>query len=210
MTLHPKPRRPGQSIEITQPHSDSPAEHWADPTRVAAVTPEGAMPPALNGIPFSLWADAPESTADWVQVAGQAAISEPPFEVPEGMRSAAGVVILETDGRVWLVSPSNRFAGYTNTFPKGTQDEGLPLQATAIKEAFEESGLRAAITGHLLDVTRSASHTRYYLAQRVAGNPAEMGWESQAVHLVPRVRLPEFLTNPNDACLCAAIMALPS
>jgi hypothetical protein len=32
-----------------------------------------------------------------------------------------------------------------------------------------------------------------------------MGWESQAVHRVPRTRLAEFLTNPHDQPLLLAL-----
>ena len=50
------------------------------------------------------------------------------------------VVILEDDGRVWVVHPSNGFGGYPATFPKGTLDPGMLLRAAAIREAYEESG----------------------------------------------------------------------
>lgn len=65
---------------------------------------------------------------------------EPPFHAGR-LRAAAGVVIEEPDGRVWLVSPTNRFAGYDNTFPPGGIDVGMSFRASAIKEAWEESGL---------------------------------------------------------------------
>jgi ADP-ribose pyrophosphatase YjhB (NUDIX family) len=114
-------------------------------------------------------------------------------------------VIEEEDGRIWLVAPSNRFGGYDATFPKGRVDAGSSLQASAIREAFEESGLQVAITGFLADSLRSQTYTRYYRARRVGGTPAAMGWETQAVHLVPRAQLARVATHANDQHLIALL-----
>ena len=105
------------------------------------------------------------------------------------MLAAAGAVIEEADGRLWLVAPTNGYAGYKTTFPKGRPESGASLQVTAIREAYEEAGLKVEITGFLADLPRSQTQTRYYTARRVGGTPAAMGWESQAVHLVPRSKL---------------------
>lgn len=104
-----------------------------------------------------------------------------------------------------MVAPSNQFAGYSATFPKGSVEGGRSLQATALMEAFEESGLKVRLVAHLLDVKRSQSYTRYYLAERVGGNPADMGWETQAVMLVPHAQLPEVLTHTHDQGLVKAL-----
>jgi len=98
-------------------------------------------------------------------------------------------VIEEPDGRVWVVRPTNGYAGYLCTFPKGRATGGLSLQATAIKECFEESGLRVAIIGTLIDVHRGLTTTRYYRAARIGGTPVDCGWESQAVAPVPKNKL---------------------
>ena len=74
----------------------------------------------------------------------------------------------------------------------------MSTQATALVEAYEESGLLVRLREHLVDVKRSQSYTRYFLAERVGGNPAEMGWESQAVMLVPVEQLTKVLNSPND------------
>ena len=44
-----------------------------------------------------------------------------------------------------------------------------------------------------------------WLAQRVAGNPADMGWETQAVMLVPPQHLAQVVTHPNDAPILQAL-----
>jgi hypothetical protein len=55
------------------------------------------------------------------------------------------------------------------------------------------------------DIQRSTSYTRYYLAERRGGNPADMGWEAQAVMLVPKTQLPRLLNSPYDAPILAAL-----
>ena len=202
---HPQTDERGNAVLISSPTLPTPLDAWLDPAQVATVIPLGALPPILNGVPFAPWIDAPATNAAWSEVDGQADIAEPPFDLPPSRSPAAGVVIVEDDGRVWAVSPSNRFGGYDATFPKGRVDPGVNLQATAIREAFEESGLRVEILAHLVDSARTLTYTRYYLARRVGGNPALMGWESQAAHLVPQVDLPTMLCNPNYRAVIAAL-----
>jgi ADP-ribose pyrophosphatase YjhB (NUDIX family) len=204
-TFHPQPDEYGASVHLANPSHPSSPDAWHDPARIATVIPLGALPPTLNGVAFAPWLDIPASNADWQTVPGQADIAEPPFIVPPSMAPAAGVVVVEEDGRVWAVAPSNRFGGYDATFPKGRVDPDISLQATAIREAFEESGLRVQIVRHLIDSRRRQTVTRYYLARRLGGNPALMGWESQAVHLVPMAQLTTVLCNPNDAAVIDAL-----
>lgn len=199
ITFHPKPGLNGQKVRLYHPHKDSEPEAWLGPDHVATVTPGGWLPKSINGVPFAPWEDAPTTLEGWQSVPGQMpGLPQPPFKVAPGKHAAAGVVVEEPDGRVWVIHPSNAFGGYKATFPKGTVDRGLPMQAVAIKEAFEESGLQVAITGYLMDVERSTSVCRYYRARRVGGSPAEMGWESQAVSLVPRAKLLGILNQSVD------------
>jgi ADP-ribose pyrophosphatase YjhB (NUDIX family) len=115
--------------------------------------------------------------------------------------AAAGTIILEPDGRVCIVHPTNKFVGYTSTFPKGTRDHNEDLRTTAIRETYEETGLLVVLinypgvcfdendpgmhNGVFVKLDRASGLTYYYLAKRVAGSPSDMGWESQAVSLVP-------------------------
>jgi hypothetical protein len=162
------------------------------------------MPAALNGLQIAQWGAVPTDTAGWERLAAQAAVTEPVFQVPAGFKAAAGVVVLEPDGRVWLVCPTNRFGGSAATFPKG-RPEGRSTQATALVETFEESGLHVRITRFLVDVRRSTTYTRYFLGVRVGGSPADMGWESQAVMLVPRQLLETILTSPYEKPIIEAL-----
>jgi 8-oxo-dGTP pyrophosphatase MutT (NUDIX family) len=204
-TYHPEPNNHGLPVVLTNPSTGSPLSAWRHADEPATVIPGGAVPDELTGTPLRAWKDVPASDAEWNAVEGQCAFAEPPFLASPGKMPAAGVVILEADGRVWLVAPSNAFGGYTATFPKGRIENDVNRQASAIREAYEEAGLKVKITGFLADSNRTQSYTRYYLAERIGGNPAAMGWESQAVHLVPRSLLAKFLTHANDLPLLKAL-----
>jgi 8-oxo-dGTP pyrophosphatase MutT (NUDIX family) len=209
---HPQKNDEGHPVQINEPSSPSPVSTWTAPTKTAVFVPGGAVPDALNGVPIVPWADHPKTNEGWEYVEGQMPDLDEPDMVTGGKAPAAGVVIEEPDGRIWLVSPSNGFAGYMTTFPKGHADDGLSLQATAIKEAFEESGLKVKITGLLGDVERGNTVTRYYRAQRVGGTPAAMGWETQAVQLVPKQQVHAAVNRKPDRAVAtlAGIAAPPS
>jgi 8-oxo-dGTP pyrophosphatase MutT (NUDIX family) len=153
------------------------------------------MPASLNGIALAPPFGAPDD--------GEPVI-EPAFVLPPGLKPAAGAVVVEDDGRIWLVSPTNGFGGYGTTFPKGRVDRGGTLQQTAVREVFEESGLVVRLEAFLIDVRRTQTFTRYYIAKRIGGCPSRMGWETQAVHLVPAGRLEEIATHQNDAAIIRA------
>lgn len=207
-THHPRRDDHGRRVLIQHPSVPTPVSAWTDPAAVACVVPAWPMPAELHGIAFASWMDAPTQDSGWEAIAAQQTVDEPAFDAPPGYKKAAGVVLREVDGRIWLVAPSNAFGGYKATFPKGTMDGKSP-QATALVEVFEEAGLRVRLLRHLVDVKRTQSYTRYYLAERVGGNPADMGWESQAVMLVPRADLGRFLESPYDQTILKALDALP-
>lgn len=209
MQYHPSPRANGQKIVLTHPDKPTRLDTWHNPDEVAVVVPQGNLPKTVCEVEIASWAQAPDTTEAWQALADCHYVEAPAFDCPAGLKAAAGVVTRESDGRCWLVAPSNGFGGYKTTFPKGTQEPGLSLQACAIKEAFEESGLQVELTGFLMDVTRSGSYTRYYTARRVGGNPADMGWESQAVLLVPGAKLGGYLINPYDQPLLQALSTKP-
>lgn len=205
---HPKKNDAGKLVELKQPSQASCLKTWDDASQISTVVPGGTLPPTIAGIAASAWTDAPICTAGWEKQVESTDFDEPPLQVSPGKRPASGVVVIEPDGRVWVVSPSNRFGGYIHTFPKGTLYPGdnISLQANAVKEAHEESGLRVELIGFLADSERSTTTTRYYLARRLGGSPADMGWESQAVHLVPLNQLAQFASHLNDAVVVQALL----
>jgi 8-oxo-dGTP pyrophosphatase MutT (NUDIX family) len=208
MTQHPRPNNHGQPVAIHSPSQATPLPTWQDPDAMACVVPDGPMPDELQGVPVERWHAASATTQEWEELAKRHRIEEPAFVVPAGLsRTAAGAVVREPDGRIWLVAPTNQFAGYQATFPKGTLD-GKSTQATALVEVFEETGLQIRLKRHLVDVPRSASYTRYYLAERLGGYPGDMCWETQAVMLVPVNQLMNHLNSHHDWAIVDAIRAL--
>ena len=207
--FHPHKDEAGQPVELKQPSQATSTASWADPRQMATVVPDWPLPERLNRIDVVSWVDAPTDVPGWEkQAAQQMHFIEPAMASVPGKPPASGVVVLESDGRVWVVSPSNQHGDYVNTFPKGKLDLGLGLRANALKEAFEESGLQVELTGFLCDSVRSTSITRYYTAKRVGGHPGDMGWETQAVHLVPRDQLASVVTHKNDQGVLEALAAL--
>ena len=205
MLWHPQPGEDGKPVAIHHPSRATDIACADDAGRTITFVPGSPVPASLNGIPFKSWAEAPATLAGWNKVSGQVDMDEPPLVLKGWKKAAAGVVIEEADGRIWIVSPTNAFGGYEQTFPKGKADAGLALQAVAIKECFEESGLQVAIIGIVGDFERSTSHCRYYMARRVGGTPADFGWESQAVHLVPKAVLRAMLNTSDDRKIANAI-----
>jgi len=207
---HPQRDHHGETVTVKEPSTPTPLETWNDPHAVATVVPGGPMPAELNGVPLEPWTDHPHTAEGWDYVDGvMDELDEPPFHAPKGKVASSGVIIEEPDGRVWLVAPTNKFGGYAATFPKGNAEPELSLQANAIKEAFEETGLKVQITGFLGDFERTTSVARLYTARRVGGTPSAMGWESQAVHLVPRAKLYDLLNMHTDHDPAEAIGAGP-
>lgn len=196
---HVKTDDAGKRVAVKHPTEPSHKRTWDMPEAVATFTPAGDHPRGLGSVPFKAWTDTPKTKGGWNYVDGiNYELREKPLTVPPGKHPAAGVIIEEDDGRVWLVTPTNAFGGYQNTFPKGTCEKGLSMQANAIKEAWEESGLQVQITGVLGDFERTTSVARMYTARRTGGNPVDMGWESQAVRLVPKHKLKELLNMEPD------------
>lgn len=119
MCYHPKLNDKGEKERLTNPSKATPLSTWTSPQEVATAIRGGDLPLELNLIPFDVWSTAPRTNEAWEELASQTAISEPPFLPPKHKKHAAGVIVEESDGRVWLVAPSNGHGGYAATFPKG-------------------------------------------------------------------------------------------
>jgi 8-oxo-dGTP pyrophosphatase MutT (NUDIX family) len=198
-TYHPQADEQGRRLRLHAPSCEANLASLADPRADLTFIPGSTCAELLNGVPLC------RCPLPDLDAGAAAAIAEPPFRLPAGKRAAAGAVVIEPDGRLWLVAPSNGFGGYQATFPKGRVEPGVSLQATAVKEVWEESGLLVELTAFLGDFSRTQTYTRFYLARRVGGHPAGMGWESQAVHLVTPARARQLLNRETDHAVLEAV-----
>jgi 8-oxo-dGTP pyrophosphatase MutT (NUDIX family) len=205
-TYHPRPDDHGKPVKIRHPTAPSPSETWNDANTVAVFVPDGPVPPALNDVPVAP-ARAPSGAAGWAKLVDErrgAALAPP---MPKSSKTvAAGAVIVEPDGRVWLFEPTNHFAGYHRTFPKGTLEHGCSLEATAAREVFEETGLLIRIGRFFVDREGDLSIIRFFLARRIGGTPSAMGWEAQALWLVPAAQIHKYAPHANDAPVVRAVL----
>jgi 8-oxo-dGTP pyrophosphatase MutT (NUDIX family) len=204
--FHPQPQPNGQPVKIHHLTAPTPSATWEDWQAVATCVPGGPVPDRLNDLPL-VALRAQRGEIDWSSLAQNDTFDEPAFTPSPGLKAAAGAVVVEPHGRVWVVHPTNGYGGYQTTFPKGRVAPGSSLRETAVREVYEESGLVVEIIGFLVDSPRSTTYTRYYLARRRAGSPADMGWESQAVSLVPLRYLRDFVNQSVDKVLVASLLA---
>ncbi len=190
-----------------KPSARPPIPASGDPAKqVLAFSPFASeTPKVLNGVPFEPFAE----PADWAEYTdGLKPMPEPPLTAPPGKEVAAGVIMVEPDGRVWVVEPTDHFGAIDHTFPKGRLEPGLSPQQAALKEGWEESGLKAEILAHLGDYERSTTTTRYYLAKRTGGQPWMPTWETQGTKLVPPEYLEShFLNQPVDHTIARHLQA---
>jgi 8-oxo-dGTP pyrophosphatase MutT (NUDIX family) len=206
-TWHPQPDEHGRKVRLHAPSCAANLDGLADPRAAVTFVPGSVCAGVLDGVALVPCARDMVDTACLGAGAGAAtALAEPPFILPPGRQAAAGAVVREADGRLWLVAPSNGFGGYAVTFPKGRVEPGLSLQATAIREVWEESGLLVEPVAWLGDFPRTQTFTRFYIARRIGGHPAHMGWESQAVHLVTPAQARGLLHRDTDRAVLEALL----
>lgn len=187
-TFHPKLDHDGNRVTIENPTTKSSEDTWHDSTKTATFTPNSITPDVINGTRIKN-----ESEPDYKSITE---IDEP--KLTANKKVSTGIIMIEPDNRVWIHEPTNHFGGYEHAFPKGKLESGLSMQQNAVKETHEETGLHAQITGHLGDYDGDTSTTRYYIGKRIGGSPADMGWESQSVKLVPMNDLHKYLNRSRD------------
>lgn len=157
----------------------------------------------LNGVPLT-----PATPDYWLDVKDVKFKNKKEPALPTGGAVSTGLVVVEPDGRAWVVEPKNHFGGYEHTFAKGRKEPNLTAQQNALKEAYEEMGLSAEITGMIGDFKGTTTTTRYYLAKRTGGAPWQHGWETENVKLVPMGELDAMLNMQRDKDVLAAAQKL--
>jgi 8-oxo-dGTP pyrophosphatase MutT (NUDIX family) len=112
---------------------------------------------------------------------------------------AFGAVVVEPDGRIWVVHPKNGFGGYKTTFPKGRPDQSEQAYRSAVREVYEETGLEVEGSEFLMYQERTTTTTSYMIAKREGGSPQAFGDETEGVSLMTVKELRQrFLDEGND------------
>jgi len=151
-----------------------------------AMQPSDEVIPVTDQCLMQLLADAiagllgvPPSTV-WRELEGppphfdriQDRIDELPLEIPQASskKAAAGIIVVDENGRLTIVEPRNHFGGYAHTYPKGHAHlDRETLQQAAHREVFEETGLQARIIALVGDFSGDTTVTRYYLGVLIGG-----------------------------------------
>ena len=130
-TLHPHKDDHGQPVKLMSPSTPSDLNAWADASQHATAIPLSPMPAMLNAIAIMSLQDPPNNNAGWERLAASSDFKEPAFKALSGKKTSSGVVVVEPDGRIWVVSPSNQFGGYTNWALSGGYSLTPGLRAVA-------------------------------------------------------------------------------
>ncbi len=130
--------------------------------------------------------------------------------------SAGGLVFEDRpDGR-WVVLISRRNAGgqLQWTLPKGGLEEGEDLEAAAVREVEEETGLRSAITDKLgvvdywfvwrPDEVRYHKYVHYFLMTYLGGDTDAHDDEAEEVAWLPIREAISRMTHTNERRLVSA------
>jgi len=196
--------------EVKEPKPKKPKVPKTPKTDPALADPNGTViwskEPLYEGQKLNGVAITPAKDGYWRQVKDVQLADEPALPaLPPGQRMSTGVVIIEPDGRIWVVEPKDHFGGYEHTFPKGGLEKALSAQQNALKEAYEESGLSAKVTGYVGDFAGTTGTTRYYLAQRTGGAPWLSDDETVTVKLAPMNAAKGLLNTERDQAVFAAV-----
>ena len=137
--------------------------------------------------------------------------------------SAGLVLVRRMRGRTWLaaVRPRGKPAG-TWALPKGLIDAGETPPETALREGFEETGVRAQLMVKLGDVRyvytwqgeRVFKIVSFYLARAIGGRigdvPAGMEIEVAEARWLPLPDAPRLLAHKGEREIAARALALLS
>jgi 8-oxo-dGTP pyrophosphatase MutT (NUDIX family) len=110
---------------------------------------------------------------------------------------SAGGVVVDADGCVALVRERDRRGRWRWTLPKGRIDLGETPEAAALREVYEESGLRASILRPIA-VHEGRLHFTYYFEMRLERRDGRPEGGPKAVRLVSVAKATRLLSSRRD------------
>ncbi|MCU1276969.1 MAG: family hydrolase [bacterium] len=111
--------------------------------------------------------------------------------------ASAGGVVVDEHERVALVKQRDRKNRWRWTLPKGRIDRGESAEEAALREVFEESGLRATIVRPLV-LHDGRLHFTYFYEMALVEDHGRHDDETRAVRFVSVVEAARLLTSRRD------------
>jgi ADP-ribose pyrophosphatase YjhB (NUDIX family) len=122
--------------------------------------------------------------------------SRRPRRLPRKWTSAGGLVI-DARGRIALVRQRNRRGRWRWTLPKGRIDRGETAEAAALREVYEESGLRARILRPIV-LHEGRLHFTHFFEMALERDDGEHDRETKEVRLVSFTQAAQLLRSRRD------------
>jgi len=116
---------------------------------------------------------------------------------PAGKWASAGGVVVDADGCVALIRERDRRGRRRWTLPKGRIDPGETPEAAALREVYEESGLRASIVRPIV-VHEGRWHFTYYFEMKLERKDGRPEGGPRAVRLVSVAKATDLLSSARD------------
>ena len=118
-------------------------------------------------------------------------------EEAEGRWTSAGGVVIDRQGRIAVVRQRDRRGRWRWTLPKGRIDPGETAEAAALREVYEESGLRARIVRPIVR-HEGRLHATYFFQMDLERNDGVHDGETKEVRLVSFVEATKLLSGRRD------------
>jgi 8-oxo-dGTP diphosphatase len=97
---------------------------------------------------------------------------------------AYGGIIINDQGKILLREAHHHYDGYVWTFPKGRQKPGETPEETALREVFEETGIKTEIKGRLPGVYEGGTTENIYFLMSFIEDTGKFDGETQSVRWV--------------------------
>ena len=96
-------------------------------------------------------------------------------------RKAYGGVVIDAQGKVLLREPTGHYHGHVWTFAKGGPEPGELPEHTALREVFEETGVRARILRKIPGSYDGAATSNEFFLMCPVEDTGQFDWETLAV-----------------------------
>jgi 8-oxo-dGTP pyrophosphatase MutT (NUDIX family) len=132
------------------------------------------------------------------------AVARAVFRRPRGSRrrrprkwTSAGGLVIDGRGRIALVRQRNRRGRWRWTLPKGRIDRGETAEAAALREVYEESGLRAKILRPIV-LHEGRLHFTHYFEMTLERDDERHDRETKEVRLATFAEAADMLRSRRD------------